>query len=408
MAASEPEQPAPKGRTPDESPGDCGRLAYVDPYGRVCLHTPGSGIDYLPLPGRPVGLPVEGDLPRHTRPGWSPDRRYLAAPGSKEHGGEGGLFIFDLHAPDTARWIPIDTPPIYAFWLPKHPSLGVLIPRPDGLSLEVLEGLGRTSPRRELFHGMPLFAHRRPHGNDLALHLGDTDQPNRRRVILVDPEDVQQAKVLTQTAGNLRAPTWSRDGQLLAYGVALDEETSELVVMDSGGRQIRPGVRFTGPGAASFSPDGNTLVLSAGTVGKLPLLAQAALIPVWGGVPRLIYDGPICCVAWVDNESLVAVVNDSSGARWVRLDPTGGSPLALSPIIEPTPDAVFYAQFFDQFAHSHPLVSPDGHWLAYFTHGQGLRGVPAPLIYLVDLTTTSEPILVGEGLTPAWAMGPVS
>jgi len=50
----------------------------------------------------------------------------------------------------------------------------------------------------------------------------------------------------------------------------------------------------------------------------------------------------------------------------------------------PTRDQYFHFHFFEQFARSHPLVSPDGRWVVWAGHTDEDTGA-GPSIFLTDL-----------------------
>jgi Tol biopolymer transport system component len=67
----------------------------------------------------------------------------------------------------------------------------------------------------------------------------------------------------------------------------------------------------------------------------------------------------------------------------------------------PTRDTLFYLHFFDQYASSHPVISPDGRWLAFagYPAGGGQADLSAPpRIYVKDLHDVERPAAeVGNG-----------
>ena len=80
------------------------------------------------------------------------------------------------------------------------------------------------------------------------------------------------------------------------------------------------------------------------------------------------------------------------------LDVKTGKSTALS-IFFPSRDMIYYLNFFDQFARSHSLWSPDGHYLAF----AGVDTLGKQSVMILDTRTPSDPIRVGSGSIGIWS-----
>ena len=79
---------------------------------------------------------------------------------------------------------------------------------------------------------------------------------------------------------------------------------------------------------------------------------------------------------------------------WCSVRPNE-STTRLCPFI-PSREMLFYLHFFDQFVHSHRLVSPDGRHLVFAGHRPGEVSGPSR-IWVKDLRTELPPRALAEG-----------
>jgi len=99
---------------------------------------------------------------------------------------------------------------------------------------------------------------------------------------------------------------------------------------------------------------------------------------------------------------------DSAGKkgylRWHSLDLASGEKTHLATFL-PSREQAFILSFFDQYASSHPLISPDGAHLAFAGQLIGedaLGAADAPQVYVLPLDGSSAPRVVGQGHFACW------
>ena len=107
----------------------------------------------------------------------------------------------------------------------------------------------------------------------------------------------------------------------------------------------------------------------------------------------------------------VSVSNKPGVLRWMMLDVEDGSSWPLVDFV-PTLDQLTMFQFFDQYAYSHSLWSPDGRSLVFagnledqatvVSHGSAQ---PADRSYIYVMDTERAPLVssVAEGLLGVWS-----
>ena len=117
---------------------------------------------------------------------------------------------------------------------------------------------------------------------------------------------------------------------------------------------------------------------------------------------------------WSPDGSRIAYVSlaDKPGVlRWMMLDVRDGSRWPLVDFV-PTLDQLTMFQFFDQYAYSHSLWSPDGRSLVFAGNLEDQASVvsygsaqPADQTYIYVMDTERAPLVssVAEGLLGVWS-----
>jgi eukaryotic-like serine/threonine-protein kinase len=199
--------------------------------------------------------------------------------------------------------------------------------------------------------------------------------------------------LLTTDPGYEGEPTFSPDGQTIAYVADRDGNFEIYLQQISGG----PAINLTQNPAAdiqpAFSPDGREIAFVSSRSGTSDIFHAAPGLPHVGGdiwvMPTL--GGPARRI--VDNGNFPSWTPDGSGILYVhgtfrnvhiaRVPATGGESRDV-PIDEP-----FVARYF------FPKLSDDGRWLLY-QNGRSIEVVAAQ---------GGKPKVLGAGKYPAWGAG---
>ncbi|MHB8576218.1 MAG: hypothetical protein ACYDCQ_12905 [Dehalococcoidia bacterium] len=224
---------------------------------------------------------------------------------------------------------------------------------PGGLALLFADALGR-GPAQPIHRGAPLFSAWAPASDALLLHVGG-------ELSLMEIASAPSMQVLAGNHVNYRVPAWSPDGSTIAVAVPDGGEVAvELIGRDGGLRQSL--VTARGLAAFAWSPDGEMLAVASGRASDPPLFADLGLVPAAGGPRRPAQIGDCLAFCWSPNGSrLAALCPDAREGRlaWTVLDREGRRVRRFSGF-RPSAEFGVYVAFFDQYALSHRLWSPDG------------------------------------------------
>ena len=101
--------------------------------------------------------------------------------------------------------------------------------------------------------------------------------------------DGENAKTITEVTGSIFSPTWSPDGNRIAYSVQRDKSYPVIYVQSVSGGGATPLTPFHGSNLSpSFSPDGSKILFSSSFEGSADIYEMSAS----GGQPRRLINWP--------------------------------------------------------------------------------------------------------------------
>ena len=394
------------------------RIAYIDNSGDLRLINPdGTGDERLTGDVR-AGVLAQalerGDS--YSWPTWSPDGTRLAVSRVSVAGRNPGLSVqlFDL---STGRMISAyenDVPaPVadgaahYIYWSPDGRYLTLLAPTREGLALFVRDYQADEAPAA-LVAGAPLYYHWAANSGVMAVHSGN-------RLMLVEPApDGVQGHVLFDAAG-FRAPALSPDGAQLAYA-ATEGEVHGVFARAIGQAPFtethspRLLAEMRGLTAFAWSPDGSALAVSEQASLGSPLFSRLSLVPADGSPPSVLVEEDHLAFFWSPTGDRIAWVGVDSATREMELSvsPVSGGESRRLFRFSPTGEFFTYLSFFDQYAYSHSMWSPDGSALVVAGNDgpeSGRRNGSGPSggnIYAVD-ADTGESQRIAAGKVAVWS-----
>jgi len=377
--------------------GADGNIAVSDPSGdnRIAItDAAASGVSYQ-------------------QPTWSPDGALIAwtevdASGDDAEG-DATIRLVTSSADGAAR-IDLEAPfpPFYIYWSPDSHRLAYLSNwnRSENLSsmalrlveIETNDGGERKLKASTLAEGQPFYFSWAPDGERMLTHIGD------ERVDLRSIDGGSES--LFASSGAFAAPQWSPDGAQLVF--AVDEgDLQKLIITDTAGNRIDEITDYENRITFSLSPDSGpdrgqlAYVVTGGNSIGTAALGPLYVVDLATKATREISGQPVIAFFWSpDGEKLAYLTLERAGdavrSRWRVWD--GKQSRAYDSVL---PSAQFmqrYLTFFDQYAQSMRIWSPDSRAFTYAgANEDGLSGV------WVQLFDEEKPVRVGRGDFVAWS-----
>ncbi len=374
-------------------PGPPGRIAYVGPTGRLAVVDDRTGETVaIPIPGIVTGPPA-----------WSPDgtrlavivtdpeatRLYVVEMPAEGAGGDPEAVV--VYSSGAQR-------PFYAHWAPDGERVGFLAGDDDGISLRTALADGGEAvdgPQRDgvLRRGAPLYF-TWTDADRMLLHVGAGADAFTGEI---DLDGVEAGPVVPGT-GAFRAAAARSGGTIVAY--VTGGAAPEVVLESRDGARVGRMPVF-GPAALAFNPAGTTLAtIAAGARGADPAgfpIGPLRLLDSGTGEVRTLIDEPVVAFWWSPDGRTIAALRLATGGDpstaavpGVALAAANGVPAAANGVpaaASPEPAPGFRLNFvdvatgdvrsdrairpggdfvnavlpyFDQYALSHRVWSPDG------------------------------------------------
>ncbi len=393
-----------------------GRIAYVDLQGHIHTVQADGAADRQLTAG-------EGFF---TWPTWAPDGVRLVYSGVERS--QDGAFRVGLYSYNTAsghtRELYISEPGMfglladgvvhYPMWSPDGKRLAFIVTTSRGLTLFVDDLLDDAGASPVLDSG-PLWMTWSPDSRFLLVHR-DRDH------FLVDTAAGPSVEELEVKSAGYRVPAWRPSGDRITVVSSGQESQSTLDLADTRGRD-RLALR-TVPQAPAFlwSQDGRYLAVAgservffARELGAL-VYPDIVLLSAEGTAQAASVQGNVLAFFWSPDGARLAYATLLEEAlpevvlRWSVLEAATGESRTLADFV-PSGDQFTMFQFFDQYAYSHLLWSPDSRWLVFSGNLWG-GTVPAslpgraqqePQVVVLDSSGQSPPRAIADGFLAFWS-----
>ena len=377
------DSPAPT--VPSKVFGLPGRLAVLDAAGNLVTLNPDGSDEVVLAEAEPARSEVR-------QPTWSANGRRVAwvnvevteagalSASIATAGGDGA-------EPSEARTAVV---PFYLSWDPTSSRIAFLgSPSENDIELGILEVAGRSSGV-PLDTGQPFYLSWAPKGDQLLVHAGE----DRLERLGLDGS----LTTVADRPGTFSAPVWTADGRNFVYA-SVGADGQRLVVRGAEAAKERPLVPYDGLIAFVVSPDGERIAFQVLEPERtLPL----SVIDVATGETVEITDHAIASFFWSpDGERLLYLDPDPDTEQfWYRWGVWDGTSSWLTRRFVPSLRlAGEYLQFFEQYAQSMSLWSPDGSAFAY----PGMSEDGEEGIWIQSARPDRAAVLVADGDFVTWS-----
>ncbi len=312
-----------------------------------------------------------------TWPTWSPDGKRIVYSGvTRSASGEPLVALYGYEREAGAQYEIHQSEPGFAgllaegvvhypLWSPDSRKLAfVAVTRRHGLSLFLADADGAGEPTFLLENG-PLWMSWSSDSDRLAVH-----RAREHYVVNAEREPLLRRVALESEA--YRVPAWKPGSAEIALSAPMGRAGYRIHSARIADDELTLAPPIASVGAATaflWSSDGAYLA-----VADEPRVARyrGALVYLYGKLRVFeassgfaetlrVKEDAILAFFWSPDGSKIAFVTPSpatDGLRWKALDISAGATTALVDFV-PSPDQVTMFQFFDQYAHSHSLWSPD-------------------------------------------------
>lgn len=349
------------------------RIAFIDRDRQLATISPdGSN-----------GRQLTGQNRRFDFPAWAPDGSRLAVTS-----GDSLYILFDEDRAADSLPPPIyqsrEQRPFYLYWSPESDQVSFLTSHPEGLALYLANVDGSGESARLLEIGQPFYWDWTPSGNQILIHTGLTG--DRARLALINPA-VDGASEELAEPGFFQAPGISSSGRYRAFAERSDDNRSELVIQnDRGIAQVTE--PHDGQVALTWSPTDELLAYSSPSVDSIHSYGPLRLLDPSTGESQTLTQANVLAFFWSPDGRKIAYLSlplqPDGGIQAISYSATGQSEVVRMAQREELrfelwlvdvdsaekrrlatflPSGLFLSQFlpfFDQYALSHRLWSPNG------------------------------------------------
>jgi TolB protein len=393
-------------------------IAYIDEEGDLYTIKPdGSGRRKLASGEVLQTIAFSGQLIKSGRdfyswPVWSPDGARLACfrVVADEEQPTDELYIFEVASAQVLNsYKEPGLRPIYAYWAPDGQHLAVLLGGPRTLSLGLWPVSGGQRPRT-LAQGVPFYFDWRADARAILVHSGD--DPEAEEGHSVSLLDVASGKrnLVSRAPAVFGPPSWSPDGKWLAYGVAgKNGAKTTLMLAAADGSNPKSLGALPEKIALEWSPTQPLLAVATSSFVADPLLDELRLVDVSSGKMRTLIHESFAAYFWSPNGTRILYAKrkrDSDLWTWAVVEVESGKTYEVTDFA-PARLQLQVFQYFDQYALSHRVWSPDSRYFV-FTGSAGKDAHPAialrnPTVYVVEAVAHATSKSLSDGHVAFWS-----
>ncbi len=343
-------------------------------------------------------------------PVWSPDGERVAFSGYSddetlgvyvtgyENPGPGLIYSNEAGTGEIAR-----ATPHYCSWSPDGSMLAFVAQTGRGLSLFVWDGDSRDSPRVAQ-DGGPMYFAWSPDSTQIYTH-SFLDH------YLIDATAEADPRQFPGRGTQYMSPSWGREGDGIAFFLDGEHGKQRLLVINLRDSSARMLTEFYGIAAVAWRPGYAQLGMVKETIRNTGFYSGLWLVDYETREEVQLSDDPTLAFYWSPDGSKAAYVTQSDGAegslRLGVVDVDSGE-LTYLPDFVPSQEQLIHFMFFDQYAQSHPVWSPNGDsilvcgQLGYQLIRSELPPSESNSVILLDATGSEAPRNIADGSIACW------
>lgn len=374
------------------------RIAYVTPERTIAVMAVSGGSARLISP--PLEPVADQRLIEraYAWPSWSPDGRRIAflAIGPAF---TGALLVAGADgAQQTTTVHEFYGHPVYQSWSPDGTRLATLVNGADTIEL-LLGEPDRTSSGRRVGSGQPIYSAWAPDGGSLLVHSGGGREDSRPgRLQLVSATDGVDPEAVELEPSGFRAPAWSPSGDWQMLGGRNGSAGEALFRRGRDGR-VSWFASVDGEPAVVWSPTEERFLWS--TAIEFPYAYRGLEVATADGrTRRRLTEERLLAFFWSPDGRQIAYVapDEAYETLELRVLAATGGPARTVARFQPTRDFIQLVTYFDQYAQSTTIWSPDSRTLIFAGWLPGADREKEPWLYTVpaDGTLGAQALVAGR------------
>ena len=294
--------------------------------------------------------------------------------------------------------------PHYACWAPDGSRLAFVAQTARGLTLFVWDA-SSGEPARRLLDGGPMYFSWSNTSDELFVHSFTGH-------FLVDASSNSGPEEFPGLSTQYMSPSWDEDRRRIAFFLDADRGRQRLVTIDLQDQAVKVQTELTGISAAAWRPESPELGLVRAMIGSTGFYSGLQIIDCDTQVDRQLVDDPVLAFYWARDGSRVAYVTsseDAEGSLRIGVAKVDDGSVIYTPDFRPSQEQLTHFMFFDQYAQSLPIWSPDGNSLLVFGElGYHVERTPLSSgetnsAIVFDAASENEPHEVAGGFIGCWA-----
>ena len=354
---------------------------------------------------------------RCTWPVWSPDGETVAFSGYAGAGQGGemlGVYVTGYETPgpgliysnEVGSGEIASATPHYCSWSPDGARLAFVAQTGRGLTLFIWNKNSRGNPSVAQ-DGGPMYFAWSPDSTEIYAH-------SFLEHYLIDVVNEGTPQQFPGRGTQYMSPAWGREEDGIAFFLDGENGKQRLVVINLRDSSARMLTEFYGLAAVAWRPGFAQLGMVKETIRNTGFYSGLWLVDYQTREEVQLSDDPALAFYWSPDGSKAAYVTRSDGAegslRFGVVEVESGEVVYL-PDFVPSQEQLIHFMFFDQYAQSHPVWSPDSGsilvcgQLGYQLIRSELPSRESNRVVLLDASGRQEPRDIAGGFAACWQPG---